>query len=284
MLIYSTYVQCSRLRGLHISVLGLTPVSPSVLLCSSYQLMLWCWLSDTTKRPTMREVASTVHRYLGEGWEAEFGASGSGGRASTEASSASLASAGEFPNGAFHETSKHEDPAMSPSSLKTVEVTRKRAGKGWGKEADGKGVRKGGEEGDTYINVVSRKTEAEEEDEEYFVRSSAWTDGEPDEEYVISVEDFTGNRDSTLGCQVERGEAREDKHEPDNPIYSNTSMLSLHSLHSESNHSNAAKAAQPPAKSHAHTPHPTRSAEGGRLSPRPHKAPHKSPANTHRPQ
>ena len=228
---------------------------------------------DTTRRPTMQEVASTVHKYLGEGWEAEFGAS-SGGPSSAEESGASLASAGEFPNGEFCEISKWEDPTVSPPALKTVEIMRSRADKGWRKEAKDRRRAEMGKKSDTYINVLSKRSEWK--DESDFAHSSAWTDGEPDEEYIISLEDFTGiHREPDVPHQTERNEQREDGNGPNNPIYSNTSLVSLSSLHSESTHSNAAKAAHPSSKNHALQP--SRSAEGGRLSPKPHRAPPKRP-------
>lgn len=228
----------------------------------------------------MQEVASTVHKYLGDGWEAEFGANNSSWEpGSTGQPSASLASAGEFPSRAFSEMNEHKDSKVSPPILKPVEVVTEREESGWRKEAESKRVVEGGEEGDTYMNVLSKRTEVEEEDD--FVRSSTWTDGDPDDEYVISVEDFTGNHHkSSVGHHMEGDEQEEDGHEPNNPIYFNSSVISLHSLHSEGNHSNATKGAHPSTKSHAHALHPSRSAEGG-LSPRPHKAPPKSSSNLH---
>ena len=221
----------------------------------------------------MQEVASTVHKYLGEGWEAEFGASSSGPSSGGE-SGASLASAGEFPNGEFCEMSKWEDPTVSPPALKTVEIVRSRADKGWGKEAKDRKRGEIGKKGGTYINVLSKRSESE--DEYDLARSSAWTDGEPDEEYIISLEDFIGiHRESDVTHQMEVNKQREDGNGPNNPIYSNTSLISLNSLHSESTHSNAAKAAHSSSKNHALQP--SRSAEEGNLSPKPHRAPPKRP-------
>ena len=221
----------------------------------------------------MQEVASTIHKYLGEGWEAEFGASSSGPSSGGE-SGASLASAGEFPNGEFCEMSKWEDPTVSPPALKTVEIVRSRADKGWGKEAKDRRRGEIGKKGGTYINFLSKRSESE--DEYDLARSSAWTDGEPDEEYIISLEDFIGiHRESDVTHQMEVNKQREDGNGPNNPIYSNTSLISLNSLHSESTHSNAAKAAHPSSKNHALPP--SRSAEEGNLSPKPHRAPPKRP-------
>lgn len=226
----------------------------------------------------MQEVASTVHKYLGDGWEAEFGASGSAsGSASTGGSGASVHCEGELPSQACCKRSKHKDTAPSPPILQTVEVIGKTAGRSWAKKAVGGKVGEGGEEDvNTYINVRSQQTVVEEEESENdFARSSTWVDGEPDEEYIISLDRLKGqnsgnslamllpgDRRESTGSYVE-GELTVDEHEASNPIYSNSSMMSLHSLNSTGNHSNTPKCAPPSAKSHTHDLRPSRSTEDG---------------------
>ena len=227
----------------------------------------------------MQEVANTVHKYLCDGWEAEFGTSeGSNGPASTEGSGASVHSAGEVPSQARCKGSEHKDKSPSPPMFQPVEVNAKTVERIWAKKALG-GMGEGGEEDDldAYINVSSRQTEVEElESENDFARSSTWVDGEPDEEYIISMDRFKGqnsgnsvamllpgNRHESTGSYVVEGELIVSEHETSIPIYSNSSMMSLQSLHSAGNHSSTPKCAPPTAKSHTHGLRPSRSTEDG---------------------